>query len=128
MVAVAVQRQPPIEIPLGGGPDEATGRLFRGPGKLRVAQNVDQTKQGQLGKRRGYRLLDLSRETGGAVPGTIVEALGTYRGELVVIGPNEVYGAHTDETLATGHAVTYRGPSLVGNWRRTDLVAGGIGD
>lgn len=125
---MTVQRQPPIEIPFGGGPDEATGRLLRTPGAMRVVENCDHTKAGYLRKRRGYRLLDLERNTQGELLEQVFCAVATYRGELVILGTDNLHGVHADTAIVGGHSVTTRGPSMVGNWRRVDIAATSMGE
>lgn len=92
-----------IEIPLGGGPDEKTGRLLRTPGVIRAAINADHRQAGIIRKRRGYTRVDLD-----AVVNTTDDseekfhAVATYRGELVIIGSDHLYAIVSLDGNLTG--------------------------
>lgn len=106
----------PIEIPFGGGPSQATGRLLRGPNTLEANVNGDHDKAGYLRKARGFSRLALTTTVQGEAPEVVFVSVGTDRGELVIVGRDAVYGVGAPAPDIDGAALVRRGPSLVGNY------------
>ena len=109
--------QNPIEIPLGGGPSQALGRLLRGPDVLERCQNADHDKAGYLVKARGYTRIALTATTHGETPETVFVSVGIDRGGLVLVGLQNVYGVVAPTASVDGAALVRRGLSMVGNYR-----------
>jgi hypothetical protein len=110
------QREPPIEIPLGGSLDQATGRLFRGPTALAESLNGDHDKRGYLKKSRGFTRIPLTATTHGATPEQIFCTVGVDAyGELVLMGRDFLYTVGAPDTDIDGAALILRGPACVGN-------------
>lgn len=109
--------QNPIEIPLGGGPSQALGRLLRGPDVLERAQNVDHDKAGYLVKARGYTRIGLTTTTHGETPEGVFVSVGIDRGGLVLVGLRDVYGVVAPTASVDGAALVRRGRSMVGSYR-----------
>jgi hypothetical protein len=109
--------QNPIEIPLGGGPSQAVGRLLRGPDVLERSQNADHDKAGYIVKARGYTRIALTTTTHGETPETVFTAMGIDRGGLVLVGLRDVYGVVVPTPSVGGAALVRRGRSMVGNYR-----------
>lgn len=109
--------QNPIELPLGGGPSQAVGRLLRGPDVLERCQNADHDKAGYLVKARGFTRIALTTTTHGETPETVFTSLGIDRGGLVLVGLRDVYGVVVPTPSVDGAALVRRGRSMVGNFR-----------
>lgn len=122
-----MQRQDPVTIPLGGGPDEATAKLLRGPGVLAVALDGDTTKAGGLTKARGFVRITTTSTTHGETPESVFISVGTDRGELVVVGERSTYGLAASDALVDGAALVLRGPSVVGNFREGVVHVASLG-
>lgn len=120
-----------VEIPLARGLDQKTERLFRSPGVLRHARNVDHRTGGVLRKRRGYERVELA---GAEVSDLEVEesflGVATFRGELVLIGSEYVYGVPSYESLIGngGNAIARRGPTLRGGYTIEHVHSSSLGD
>lgn len=117
-----------VEIPLGGQQDDKTARLMRGNDTLRLAQNVEHSHQGEARKRRGYERIPLtSATTHNETPEAIFLTVGTYQGELVLVGREETYSVHTVDLNVDSASLTRRGPSLVGNIKRWTVHTSPLG-
>lgn len=121
-----VQDLPVIEIPLAGSLDQATGRLVRGPAILRLAENVTHDKDGELRKRRGYRLVDVSFETHRLDIEVLFVSVATLADELVIYGRDFMYSLHADEPVVDLASLTRRGPTMVGDADSYDVLAIGM--
>jgi hypothetical protein len=119
--------QPPIEIPLGSGPSQATGRLFRGPNALESNQNGRHDQAGYLVKERGFTRLAFTTTTHGETPEAVAIAVAVDRGELVVIGHDNVYGVAANTASVDGAALVRRGPSLRGAYSIGTIHAASLG-
>jgi len=106
--------QEPIEIPLGGGPSQATGRLFRGPNVLEINTNGDHDRAGYLVKARGFTRIPLTTTTHGDTPESVFVSLGVMAGELLVVGRNNAYAVAAPAASIDGATLVLRGPSMVG--------------
>lgn len=106
-----------ITIPLAGMVNDKIARLARGPQVMRRTDNTSHALQGELGKRRGFTRITTTGSVGGQQPDGVLVAVGDNKGELVVIGRNNIYSIGTpDETVSTGEALIHRGPSMSGNF------------
>lgn len=121
-------RQPPVTIPLGGGPDQATARLFRGPNVLAQVLDGDLSKAGGVRKARAYARITTSTTTHGDTPEAIFVSVGTDRGELVLVGLRDTYAVAAPTAAIDGAALVRRGPSLVGNYRSGVIHTASLGD
>jgi hypothetical protein len=108
--------QQPTEIPLGGGPAESVGRLFRGPDVLERNHNARHDKAGYLVKERGTTRIALTITTHGETPEAVFAGLGVDRGELVLVGLSYVYGVAANAPNVDGAALVRRGPSMLGDF------------
>ena len=113
---MAASPQNPIEIPLGGGPSQAVGQLFRGPDTLESNQNGRHDKAGYLVKERGFTRLALTTTTHGETPEAVYVSVATDRDELVLVGMTYVYGVAANAPSVDGAALVRRGPSMVGDY------------
>lgn len=104
----------PIEIPLGGGPSQGVGRLFRGPDVLERCQNADHDKAGYLVKSRGFTRIALTTTTHGETPEAVFVSVVVDRGELAIVGRDNTYGVAANSAAVDGAALVLRGPSIVG--------------
>lgn len=118
----------PIEIPLGGGPSQLTGRLLRGPNVLESNANADHDKAGYLVKQRGYTRIALTTTTHGETPEAVFVALGIDRGGLVLVGLRDVYGVVVPTASVDGAALVRRGRSMVGSYRVGVIHGGSISE
>ena len=121
-----------IEIQLGGGPNEKVGDLFRTPGKLRHAINVDTRQVGILRKRRGYQRVDIARVVNESEDSEdVFHALSSLRRELVIIGHDYLYALSSlDGDLTGGHTsatVTRRGPTIRGAFAIQHVTSSSLG-
>lgn len=107
----------PIEIPLGGGPSQATARLLRGPNVLYANTNGDHDKAGSLAKARGFTRIALTTTTHGETPEAVMVSVGIDRGALVLTGLRDVYGVAAPTASIDGAALVRRGRSMVGSYR-----------
>jgi hypothetical protein len=120
--------QQPIEIPLGGGPSQATGRLLRGPNVLEFNANADHDKAGYLVKARGFTRIALTTTTHGETPEIAFLSVGTdAQGELALVGVRDVYGVAANAPNVDGAALVLRGPALNGNYRAGVIHVSAIG-
>jgi hypothetical protein len=119
--------QQPLEIPLGGGPSQATGRLFRGPDVLESNQNGRHDKAGYLVKELGFTRIALTTTTHGETPEAVYVALAVDRGELVLVGRDAVYGVAANAAVVDGAALVRRGPSMVGAYSVGLIHAASLG-
>ena len=128
---MTLQRQPPIEIPLGTGLDESRGQLFRGPAALAECINGDHSQAPELRKRRGYTRLPLLEVRSATVDPLFVCAGVDPRagggGELVLVGRDHVYGVPAYDATVDGAALVVRGPSFVGAVRAGIVATSAIG-
>lgn len=120
--------QNPIEIPLGGGPAQSTGRLFRGPDTLERAQNVDHTQAGYLIKARGFTRIPLTTTALGETPEAVFVSLGLDRGELVAVGLDRIYAVAANSAAIDGAALVRRGPSMIGQYNVGMVHGSAMGD
>jgi hypothetical protein len=126
---MTLQRQPPIEIPLGGSLDQSAGELFRGPNVLADCSNGSHGKAPELRKRLGYTRLDTATTTHGETVDTVLVSLGVdLGGELVIVGRDHVYGVAAPDASVDGHAIVLRGPSHVGNFQVGILHTTALGE
>ena len=123
-----IPEQEPIEIPLGGGPSQATGQLFRGPTSLERARNVDHFEQGYLVKARGYTRIALTTTTHGETPEAVFVGLGVDHGELVLVGHDYVYGVAANAASIDGAALVRRGPTIRGAFEFGTIHGTATGD
>lgn len=121
-----MQRQQPVTIPLGGGPDQAVTELLRGPNVLSVVYDGDTTKAGGLTKARGLERIPTGT-THGETPESVFFSVGTDKGELVVVGQQSTYGLAASDALVDGAALVLRGPSIVGNFREGVVHVASLG-
>lgn len=120
--------QNPIEIPLGGGPAEAVGRLFRGPDTLERCQNGRHDKAGYLVKERGFTRIPLTTTALGETPEAVFVSLGVDRGELVAVGLDYVYGVAANAAAIDGAALVRRGPAMIGQFNVGMVHGSAMGD
>ena len=105
----------PVEIPLAQGLDQKTARLFRSPGALRSAENVDFRHAGMLSKRRGYTRVNLDNEVGGHPTEQVFLNVTTLRNRLVLFGSEYLYDLASLTSAINGtDALVRRGPVLRG--------------
>jgi len=119
--------QQPIEIPLGGGPSQATGRLFRGPDSLESNQNGRHDKAGYLVKELGFTRIPLTTTTHEETPEAAYVGLALDRGELVLVGRDDVYGVAATSAVVDGASLVRRGPSMVGAYSIGLIHAASLG-
>jgi hypothetical protein len=118
----------PLEIPLGGGPSQATGRLLRGPNVLESNANGDHDKGGYLIKARGFTRIALTTTTHGETPEGVFVSLGIDRGGLVLVGLRDIYGVVAPTASVDGAALVRRGRSMVGSYRVGIIHGSGISE
>lgn len=118
-----------VELPLGGL-DQKTSPLARAPGALERAVNVEFDKAGQLNKRRGYQLIDISATVGApSAPDGVMTHLAVHRGELVIFTRAYVAALASRESMLRGEdAIVYRGPNAMGACASRLLTMSGISD
>lgn len=117
-----------IEIPLGGGPSQATGKLLRGPNVLEHNTNGDHDKAGYLTKARGFNRIALTTTTHGETLEVVMMSVGVAPGgELVLVGLRDTYGVAAPSAIVDGAALVRRGPSLVGSYRSGVIHVSSIG-
>ena len=129
---MTLQKQPPVEIPLGVGLDESRGKLFRDPASsLAVVLNGQHGQAPELRKRRGYTKLPTSTDVLGNSVDTVLVSLGVEAvngGELVIVGRDHVYGVAAPDATVDGQAIVERGPSFIGNFAAGIVATTSIGD
>ena len=129
---MTLQKQPPVEIPLGVGVDEARGKLFRDPtSSLDVCTNGQHGQAPELRKRRGYAKLPTATDALGNTVDLVLVSLGVESvngGELVIVGRDHVYGVAAPDGTVDGQALVLRGPSFVGNFAAGIVATTSIGD
>ena len=123
-----MQRQEPVTIPLGSGPDQATARLLRQATVLSEALNGDTSKAGGMRKARGYARIALTSTTHGVTPEAVFVSVGVDRGELVVVGLRDVYGVAAPTASVDVASLVRRGPSMIGNYREGVIHTASLGN
>ncbi len=116
-----------VHIPLDGSQDDKTARLARGPGVMRRSVNVDHSHAGEARKRRGTTRLSTSRTTHGQTPEAVFVALGSDRGDAVLVGRDRCYGVAANAPSIDSSALVLRGPSMVGAYTMGLIHAASIG-
>jgi len=122
-----MQRQQPVTIPLGSGPDQSTTKLLRGVNVLSVVYDGDTTKGGGIIKGRGLERIPTSTTTHGHTPESVFFTVGTDKGELVVVGQQSTFGLAASDALVDGAALVRRGPSIVGSFSEGVVHVASIG-
>jgi hypothetical protein len=112
-----LQEQPPVEIPLGGGPNESQGKLFRSPNVLEANTNGSTDKQGYLVKERGFTRVPTSTTTEADQPDAFFISVATDHEELLLVGMENTYTVAATGPDLSGAALILRGPTLLGNYR-----------
>jgi hypothetical protein len=119
-----------VEIPLGQGLSEKTARLFRKPGTLRAAHNVEFDREGALNKRRGYTRVTLTQEVTDRTCDQVFVGLCMFGGSLIILGLDNVYEMASIDADINGQTDTIveRGPHLRGHLKIRQVVSAGYGD
>jgi hypothetical protein len=124
-----LQRQPPLTIPLGTGPDQSTARLFRdGTQVLADVRNGEMGKAGGVRKARGFGRIALTTTVHGETPESVFVSVGVSHGELVLVGKSNFYSVAAPTAAIDGAALVLRGPSMVGAFEIGLVHASSQGD